>query len=249
MSSFSFLKDKNAVITGGSGTIGLAMAQALLSEGCNVYITGRSQAKLDAAITKLQLHTDEGYGKIFTLEADCTSEESVIKDIFTKVEVDLLINNAGTSNVQKTEDLSIEAFKKVMDVNVNAPFLCSREAIKQMKSQNKGGRIINIGSISAISSRKDAAAYTASKFALLGLTHSLALDCRDHNIAVGIIHPGNVISDILSPAEVKRRQKEEGFMQSEDVAKAVVTMASLPYNANIFELTVMPTTQPLIGRG
>jgi len=247
MASSSFLKDKNAVITGGSGTIGLGMAQAFLSEGCNVYITGRSQAKLDAAISKLDI--DEGYGKIFTLEADCTSEESVIRDIFGKVEVDLLINNAGTSMIQKTEDLPVEVFKKVMDVNVNAPFLCSREAIKQMKSRNNGGRIINIGSISAISSRKDSAAYTTSKFALLGLTHSLALDCRDHNIAVGIIHPGNVISDLLSPAEVERRENEEGFMQYEDVAKAVVTMGSLPYHANIFELTVMPTKQPLIGRG
>ena len=249
----SFLQGKNAIITGGSGTIGMGIAQGLLSAGCNVYLTGRNQEKLDDAKSKLlrSMHTtaaaapgdaDEdddnsiGGGRIFTLEADCTNEESVIKDIFEKANVDLLVNNAGTTNSQKTEEVSVDSFKLVMDVNVVGPFICSREAIKQMKARKKGGRIINIGSISAMSPRRDAAAYTTSKFALLGLTHSLALDCRDHGIAVGIIHPGNTQSDLLTSEEV-----QAGFLNKEDIAKAVVTMASLPYNANISELTITPT--------
>lgn len=250
MVSSSFLQGKNALITGGSGTIGIGIAQALLSARCNVYITGRNQGKLDLAISKLVKEDDtEHAGEVFALKADCTNEQSVIKDIFDRVDVDLLINNAGTTNNQKTEDVSVDAFKNVMDVNVVAPFICSREAIKQMKARKKGGRIINIGSISAMSPRKNAVAYTSSKFALLGLTQSLALDCRDYGIAVGIIHPGNTISDLLTPEEVERRDKEEGFISKEDIAKAVLTMASLPYHANIFELTVLPTRMPFIGRG
>lgn len=244
----SFLQGKNAVITGGSGTIGIGIAQSLIAEGCNVYITGRKQEKLDLAVEKI-VRDDDSYGQIFTLKADCTDEESVIKDMFDKVDVDLLINNAGTMRNEKTEDVSVETFKNVMNVNVVAPFLCSREVIKQMKARNCGGRIINIGSLSAISSRSDAAGYTTSKFALLGLTHSLSIDCRDHGIAVSIIHPGNTLSDLLTPEEIERREKAEGFIHKEEVAKAVLTMANLPYHANIFELTILPTRQPFVGRG
>ena len=180
---------------------------------------------------------------------DCADETSAIRDIFDKVEVDLLINNAGTLVGGKTENISVEDFNRVMNVNVTGPFICSKEAIKQMKARNQGGRIINIGSLSAISSRPDSATYTTSKFALLGLTHSLAIDCRSHGIAVGIIHPGNVYSNLWVTKDPADAEKNEGFMQKEDVANAVLTMANFPYTANIFEMTIHPTRQPLIGRG
>lgn len=247
------LEGKKAIITGGSGTIGKGIALALLSKGCNVYITGRNQARLDNAIADIQSlrsNTSGGSGQVFPLVGDCTNEESIVNDIFSKVkEVDLLINNAGTTISKSTEETSAEEFNHVMNVNVSGPFVCAREAMKQMKSRAKGGRIINIGSVSAISSRPNAASYTASKFALLGLTHSLAIDCRDDNIAVGIIHPGNVKSNILSQEDIDGREEAEGFMNPEAVANAVLTMASLPYSANIFEMTILPTKQPFHGRG
>ena len=112
-----------------------------------------------------------------------------------------------------------------------------------------GGRIINVGSISAFSPRPDSAPYTTSKFAIDGLTRALALDGRELNIAVGVVHPGNVISELLSTEEVARREESEGFITAEDVAECVLTMAKLPLSANVLELTVMPTRQPLVGRG
>jgi len=233
----------------------MGIAEALLSVGCNVYITGRNEERLDGAVAELMADNRQGVGGLvrgeaYSLKSDCTNEQSVIDDIFQKVKnVDLLINNAGTTVESKVEDLTIDQFNNVMNVNVTAPFLCSREAIKQMKARNVGGRIINIGSLSCMSSRPDATSYTTSKFALLGLTHSLALDCRSHGIVVGIVHPGNVMSGLLSKEMVEAREKTEGFISKEDVAAAVLTMANLPYHANIFELTVMPTKQPLIGRG
>lgn len=243
----SFLQGKNAVITGGSGTIGKAIGKALLEVGCNVYLTGRRQEALDAAVAELT--TDENSAKVFALVGDCTDETSAIRDIFDKVEVDLLINNAGTLVGGKTEEISVDDFNRVMNVNVTGPFICAKEAIKQMKARNGGGRIINIGSLSAICSRQDSATYTTSKFGLLGLTHSLAIDCRDHGIAVGIIHPGNVYSNLWATKDPADAEKNEGFLQKEDVANAVLTMANLPYTSNIFEMTIHPTRQPFLGRG
>lgn len=145
-------------------------------------------------------------------------------------------------------DLSGDDFQRVLEVNVLGAFLCSREALKRMKQQG-GGRIINVGSVSAYSPRPDTAPYTASKFALLGLTQSLALDARPFRIAVGIIHPGNVKTELLSAQEAADRGAKEGFMDPSHVANCVVTMANLPYSTNLLELTVLPTTMPYIGRG
>jgi NAD(P)-dependent dehydrogenase (short-subunit alcohol dehydrogenase family) len=188
---------------------------------------------------------------ISCLACDVTKEDSVV-DLFQKIQTDhggcnLLINNAGTAVPGATTELSAADFDWVMKVNVTGPFLCSREAMKQMKGE--GGRIINIGSISSESPRPDSAPYTTSKFAIRGLTQSLALDGRQYNIAVGMIHPGNVRSSLLSEEEIARREAAEGFIEPEDVANCVVTMANMPNSANVLELTVIPTRQALVGRG
>jgi len=247
-----FLKDKTAIITGGSGTIGQAIAKCLLVAGCNVFITGRNQQRLDAAAADLT-SDDANHGEVQTFKGDVLNERDVAA-LFDAVEkaygvCDLLVNNAGTAIPGATTELSVEDFNKVMQVNVTGPFICAREAIRRMKARGKGGRIVNIGSISAQSPRPNGAPYTASKFALLGLSHSLALDCRDFDISVGIIHPGNVMSGLLTPEIIAEREKSEGFMNPEDVACCVLAMSSLPYHASVLEMTVMPTRQPLIGRG
>eukprot|EP00545_Synedropsis_sp_CCMP1620_P005520 CAMPEP_0119014210 /NCGR_PEP_ID=MMETSP1176-20130426/9416_1 /TAXON_ID=265551 /ORGANISM="Synedropsis recta cf, Strain CCMP1620" /LENGTH=243 /DNA_ID=CAMNT_0006967361 /DNA_START=23 /DNA_END=750 /DNA_ORIENTATION=+ len=242
----SLLANKLAVVTGGSGTIGKAIAGALLNQGARVVLTGRSLDKLhDAKDTLPQSYRDS----ISCLACDVTKEDSVV-DLFQKIKTDhggcnLLINNAGTAATGATTELSAADFDWVMKVNVTGPFLCSREAMKQMKGNDDGGRIINIGSISSDAPRPDSAPYTTSKFAIRGLTQSLALDGRQFNIAVGMIHPGNVRSSLLSKEEIARREATEGFIEPEDVATCVVTMANMPSSANVLELTVIPTRQPL----
>jgi len=145
-----------------------------------------------------------------------------------------------------TTELSASDFSRVLSVNVLGPFLCAREALKRMKD---GGRIINVGSISAYSPRPNGAAYTTTKFALQGLSRSLALDARQQSVAVGIIHPGNVRSELLSPEQIADREESEGFIGASSVAESVVTMASMPYSVNVLEMTVIPTRQPYVGRG
>ena len=292
----SFLRGKVAMITGGGGTIGQAIASKLVGHGASVILVGRSLQRLEEGRANILRDSLESNVRVFSCDVtkeesvadlfhqvgrslqrvetakdefvldsihsnisvfscDVTKEENVV-DLFGQVDaitsgkgVDLLINNAGIAINGETETLSGSDFSSVMNVNVVGPFLCAREALKRMKVRQKG-RIINIGSISAISPRPDSAPYTTSKFAIMGLTQSLALDARQYcNVAVGMIHPGNVVSAIMGQEEAERRGKMEGFLQPEDVGDCVLNMASLPYSANVLEMTVIPTRQPLVGRG
>jgi NAD(P)-dependent dehydrogenase (short-subunit alcohol dehydrogenase family) len=214
-------------------------------------LTARRTTRLQQAKTELLASLSTlSNERIFIPPCDISKEDETLS-LFLDIDkhygrIDIVVNNAGVNVAKPTLDLTATDFEKVWNVNVVGAFLCSREAMKRMKD---GGRIINIGSISATSPRPNSTAYTTSKFALQGLTQSLALDGRDKGIAVGIIHPGNVASELLSPEDVEIRGKTEGFLQADDVAKCVVTMATLPYSANVLEMTVIPTTQPFIGRG
>lgn len=204
--------------------------------------------------------------RIQCIPCDVSVESSVVS-LFEAIDrsgqrrgrIDLLVNNAGTNSPGATVGLSAADFERVLRVNVTGPFLCSREAMKRMKAVQDssdggggkplGGRIINIGSLSARSPRPDSAPYTASKFALAGLTRSLALDGRRHGVVVGILQPGNVLSGLLSEDAIRERRDAEGFLEAERVAECVLAMCSMPPTANVLEMTVLPTQQPYVGRG
>jgi len=252
-----------ALITGGGGTIGKAIAKAFLSQNISVILTGRRMSKLEEVKqTLLEEKPSTIDATVYAISSDISKEESVVR-LFQEIGaldggsgtgVDILVNNAGINATADTVDeLTAADMEMVLGVNVVGAFLCAREAMKQMKqkdiSDGGRGRIVNIGSISAFSPRPNSTAYTTSKFAITGLSKSLALDGRQHGIAVGIIHPGNVISDLLSPEDIETRGRTEGFLRPEDVARCVLTMAQLPYSANVLDMTVMPTSQPFIGRG
>lgn len=245
---------KTAVVTGGAGCMGRAMAKGLVRQGATVVITDLRLEQLQQAATEIQEATAGAakQGSVVPMAADVTVEESVVA-LFKKVADEcgacyLLVNCAGIMLGGPTAELPGDTFWKVMTVNVLGTFLCAREAFKQMKEAG-GGRIINIGSIAVDRPRADAAPYTTSKHAVAGLTRSLALDGRPHNICVSIIHPGNVESPLMSPEEAERRRVAEGFIPAEDVATCAVQMAVMPLSSNVLELTVMPSKQPLVGRG
>ena len=237
------LRDKVALVTGGGSGIGKAIAKALLGEGCKVIINGRNEEKLNQA--KLELGDN-----VESIVCDVTDEEQV-ENTFNGIisnygKFDILINNAGMAAKAKAHELKYETWKKVINVNLNGAFLCAREAMKIMIKQ-KSGRIINIGSISGQMSRPENAAYTASKFGLEGLTRALALDGREYGIAVSILHPGNVGTDIWKGRE--EIAEREGLVPLEDIAKLAVTMLSMSPNVNILGSVILPITQPYLGRG
>jgi len=244
-----------ALVTGAGTGIGKAAALALLKDGYHVALVGRRKELLDKAAA------DSGAGdRVMVLASDITRPE-VVKDIFGKVKakwgrLDVLFNNAGMgAPAVPMEDLPLETWKAVVDINLNAMFFCCQEAIRIMKAQDpKGGRIINNGSISAHAPRPMSVAYTATKHAVTGLTKCISLDCRKHEIACGQIDIGNAATE-MTERMTKGVPQANGTMMVEprmDVAHvgaAVLHMANLPLESNVQFMTIMATKMPFVGRG
>jgi NAD(P)-dependent dehydrogenase (short-subunit alcohol dehydrogenase family) len=245
---------KVALVTGAGSGIGRASALALARAGFSVVLAGRRAALLEET-EKLAGAT----ASVLAVEADVGSEADVER-LFTATvsrfgRLDLLFNNAGIATPGKLEDLTLEAWNKVLAVNLTGAFLCTRAAFRIMKAQHPmGGRIINNGSISAHSPRPNSAPYTATKHAITGLTKSTSLDGRKYNIACGQIDVGNAATALAKKFSegVEQAHGEiavEPVMDVEHVANAIAYMASLPLDANVQTLTVMATNMPFIGRG
>jgi NAD(P)-dependent dehydrogenase (short-subunit alcohol dehydrogenase family) len=142
--------------------------------------------------------------------------------------------------------LSLETWQKVLAVNLTGPFLCAREAMRIMKQQG-GGRMVNVGSISAQMCRPNAAPYNATKHGLVGLTKSIALEGRDYNVVCSALHPGNVMTE--RRASSGSNQDQEPMMTVDELALTAVTICALPLHVNVLETIVLPTQQKYIGRG
>ncbi|MCH2678857.1 MAG: SDR family oxidoreductase [Alphaproteobacteria bacterium] len=237
------LSGQVALVTGGGTGIGKAIAQAMHKEGAKIIIVGRKEEILKEA--QAELGSD-----VEMMTCDVTQEDQV-KKVYENImsnhgKIDILINNAGMAAKAKSYEMSYDLWKKVVDVNLNGAFLCAREAMKIMVNQ-KSGRIINIGSISGQMSRPENAPYTATKFAIEGLTRALALDGRDHGVAVSVIHPGNAATNIWKGRE--EISEREGLIPLEDLGKLAVTMLTMSPNVNILGSVILPITQPYLGRG
>ena len=240
------LQEQVAVITGASSGIGARIAAAFASEDARTVLAARRRDRLEALAEEIQ----GAGGRALVVSTDVTDEAQVAA-LFQKTtdafgRVDILVNNAGIGGAGPTEELSLEVWQRVLDVNLTGAFLCSREALRIMRPR-RSGRIINIGSVSAKVPRTDSAAYTTSKFGLEGLTRSLALDARSSGIAVSILHPGNTVTPIWRGREEIARK--EGAMSPDDVARIVVMMATLPPELNLLEGVILPVSMPFVGRG
>lgn len=247
---------KVAIVTGAGTGIGKQAALALLHEGYSVVLAGRRRELLDATV----LESKSPDSRALVVTADIGDPASV-KALFAKTRktfgrLDLLFNNAGVGAPGiPLEDLTYEQWKSVVDINLTGAFLCTQEAFRIMKSQDpRGGRIINNGSISAHAPRPNSAPYTATKHGMTGLTKATALDGRKYDIACGQIDIGNAATEMT--ARMKRGVPQasgalevEPTFDAEQVARAVVYMASLPLEANVLFITVMATKMPFVGRG
>jgi NAD(P)-dependent dehydrogenase (short-subunit alcohol dehydrogenase family) len=247
---------KIAIVTGAGSGIGRATALALLREGYAVVLAGRRRETLE----RTAKDAGEASERALVVVVD-VSDEASVRDLFEKTKqtfgrLDLLFNNAGTGAPPTTlEELTVEQWQHVIDVNLTGAFLCTQAAFRLMKTQQpQGGRIINNGSISAYAPRPHSAPYTASKHAITGLTRSTALDGRKYNIACGQIDVGNADTDMTARMKAGILQANgtiavEPTMDVECVARAVLYVASLPLDANVLFLTVMATQMPFVGRG
>ena len=244
---------KVAVVTGAGTGIGKASALALAKAGFQVAFAGRQQERLDRALA-------EAGGAGIAVATDVTKPESV-QALFGAVEakwgrVDFLFNNAGTgAPAVQMDELPWETWRAVVDANLHGTFLCSRAAMALMKKQApRGGRIVNNGSISAHAPRPNTAAYTSTKHAVTGLTKCISLDGRAFDIACGQIDIGNAATEMTERMtrgilQANGQVMVEPRMDVEDVARAIVFMASLPLDSNVQFMTIMATKMPFVGRG
>jgi NAD(P)-dependent dehydrogenase (short-subunit alcohol dehydrogenase family) len=249
---------KTAIVTGAGSGIGRASALALLAEGYNVVLAGRRSEALEETAVRGQRAGLSG--RALTVPTD-VSDEASVRALFEATRrafgrLDLLFNNAGAGAPPvPIEDLTFEQWRRVVDVNLTGPFLCTREAFRLMQEQDpRGGRIINNGSISAQTPRPNSAPYTATKHAITGLTKSTALDGRKYDIACGQIDIGNAGTEMTARMKDGVPQADgslapEPTMDVDHVARAVVYMAGLPLDANVLFITVMATKMPFVGRG
>jgi NAD(P)-dependent dehydrogenase (short-subunit alcohol dehydrogenase family) len=249
------LQDRVAIVTGASNGIGRAIAEAFAGEGAKTVLAARRAGLLDEVASGIRSRG----GEALAVPTDLT-QEAQITALFTKLiaaygRLDILVNNAGVPTHINTEEISLAYWREVLDINITAAFLCCREAIRIMKRQTpQGGRIINVGSVSAKTPRPDSLPYTTTKFAIQGMTHQLTMDGRKYGVVASIIHPGATLSSFST----RRGRTKAGpgatpddyIMAAEDVAKVAVLMSTLPPEVNLYEATILPNhMRSFIGRG
>jgi NAD(P)-dependent dehydrogenase (short-subunit alcohol dehydrogenase family) len=250
------MTEKIAVVTGAGTGIGKAAALALMKDGYTVVLAGRRRDKLEEAAR------EGAPGKSLAVVTDIANPDSIralfktVRDTYGRL--DLLFNNAGIgAPAVQMDELPFEKWKAVVDTNLTGTFVCTQEAFRIMRHQTpRGGRIINNGSISAHAPRPLAAAYTATKHAVTGLTKQTALDGRAFDICCGQIDIGNAATPLTERMEhgpgvlqPDGRMMQEARIDTVHVGNAIVYMANMPLDTNVLFLTVMANKMPFVGRG
>ena len=248
------MADRFAVITGAGTGIGRASALALMNDGWSVALAGRRKDMLEETAGM------KTGGRSLVVPTDVT-EPSQVDHLFSRIKsefgrVDMLFNNAGGGTpTTNFGDFTYEMWLRVVQVNLNAMFLCANTAFRMMRDQTpQGGRIINNGSISAHVPRPGSVAYTSTKHAVTGLTKSIGLDGRQYDICSGQIDIGNAATPMTARSTNGQLQPYgqmavEPRMDVNHVGQQVLFMANLPLESNVQFVTIMATKMPFLGRG
>ena len=248
------MADRFAVITGAGTGIGRASALALMNDGWSVALAGRRKDMLEETASM------KTGGNALVVQTDVT-DRAQVDNLFAQIKsrfgrLDMLFNNAGGGTpTTNFGDFTYEMWMNVVQVNLNACFLCASAAYKIMRDQSpRGGRIINNGSISAHVPRVGSVAYTATKHAITGLTKSIALDGRQYDICSCQIDIGNAATPLTARSTNGQMQPHgqmmvEPRMDVNHVGQQVLFMSNLPLESNVQFVTIMATKMPFIGRG
>jgi len=234
------IKNQTAIITGASRGIGKEMARQFAEKGVNLSILGSSD---DIHQTKKELE-NEGYTNIESFQADVTKEDELdhvveaTKNAYGTV--DILVNNAGIGMFKPVEEVTVEEWRKVYEVNVQGVFLSSKAVIPTMK-KNKFGTIITVSSDVGRYTIPNGSLYASTKYAVQGFMGSISQELREHGIRVGTINPGMV--DTYFADSKQGLPEKEDWLKVQDIAEAAVYMASAPKHMMIDELQLHPLVQ------
>jgi 3-oxoacyl-[acyl-carrier protein] reductase len=238
------LKDKVAVVTGGTRGIGRSIAQALVSEGAKVFICGRDASNLKTALE--QLGRNGGRERVDGIAADVSRCEDCRKVIGSSARrfggLDILVNNAGVGVFKPVDQLSPQEWDATIGVNLSGVFYCCREAIPLMRERG-GGYIFNISSLAGVNAFASGSAYNASKFGLNGFSEAMMQDVRYDNIRVSYIMPGSVATDFGGPTGASK-ERPTWKLVGEDVAKAVIDLYKFPATALASRIEMRPSRPP-----
>jgi NADP-dependent 3-hydroxy acid dehydrogenase YdfG len=234
------LKDQVAIVTGASRGIGKEIAVKLAEQGMKLAILG-SSAQISETADELKR---KGFSHVLPIQADVSKEEDLQQVVKKTIEefghVDMLVNNAGIGFFKLTEEVTLEEWKKVFEVNVQGVFLATKAVLSHMK-ERRSGTIITISSDVARYTIPNGAAYTATKYAVQGFSGSVAQEVRDYGIRVGTINPGMV--DTYFAESKQGLPEKHDWLKVEDIANAVVYMASAPKYMLIDEIVLHPLVQ------
>lgn len=236
----TMLKNQIAIVTGASRGIGKEIAVKLAEQGVKLAIIG-SSAQISETADELK---KIGFHHVLPIQADVSKEEDLQQVVKKTIEeyghVDILVNNAGVGFFKLTEEVTLEEWKKVFEVNVQGVFLATKAVIPHMK-ERKSGTIITIASDVARYTIANGSAYTASKYAVQGFSGSVAQEVREYGIRVGTINPGMV--DTYFADSTQGLPEKKDWLKVEDIANAVVYMASAPKYMLIDEIVLHPLVQ------
>ena len=224
------MKNKKAIITGGSRGLGKATAIAFAKEGIDVAITGRNEKALKETVSELEAIGVKATYAIFDVgnyEDVKTGIKSIIDTLGT---VDILVNNAGVAAFGTFNDMEVSAWSQIIQTNVMGMYYVTKEVLPYLIEKNEGD-IINVSSTAGLSGNASTSAYSASKFAVIGMSESLMKEVRKNNIRVCTLTPSTIASDMSIDLGIATKDSEDSVLQPEDFAELIVAGLKLPRRA------------------
>ena len=234
------LKGKKAIITGGSRGLGKATALAFAQEGVDVAITGRNEEALKATVAEIEKLGVKATYAVF----DVSNYEEVKTSVKTLVDtlgsIDILVNNAGIAAFGTLNDMPVDQWTQIMQTNVMGMYYVTKEVLPYLIDQNEG-EIINVSSTAGLSGNATTSAYSASKFAVIGMSESLMKEVRKNNIRVCTLTPSTIASDMSIELGIANKNSEDSVLQPEDFAELIVSGLKLPRRAMMANASLWST--------
>ena len=234
------LKNKKAIITGGGRGLGKATAIAFAKEGIDIAITGRNKAVLQETVSELEAFGIKAIYSVFDV-SDYESVKKSIKNVVNELgSVDILVNNAGIAAFGTFNEMKVDQWSQIIQTNVMGMYYVTKEVLPYLINQNEG-EIINVSSTAGLNGNAGTSAYSASKFAVIGMSESLMKEVRKYNIRVCTLTPSTIASDMSIELGIANKDSQDSVLQPEDFAELIVAGLKLPRRAMLKSASLWST--------